>query len=161
MFSTLTNRRCMGLTMALALLLACNATAGETWYHFTSDGTLGAKDLSLAQAPLTLVEGYDATGIQVAVEVSGVALLPMKTKGGEYVVVTWPDAAPSGQDGAPALPVVRKIFVAPPNAKVSLNYTVGSENAIDLAREFGVPVMPRQAPIPKLPRRPRRCPVHV
>ena len=151
MLSTLTNRRCKGLTLVLAMLLACSASASEAWYHLTSDGTLGAKDLLLAQSPTTTVEGYDAAGIQVTVETAGVALLPLKTKGGEYVVVTWPDAAPSGLDGAPALPVVREIFVAPPNAKVSLDFAVGSETSIDLAHEFGVPVMPRQAPIPKLP----------
>ena len=151
MFSTLTNRRCMGLVMALALLATSSAYAGEAWYHFTSAGTLGAKDLSFAETPLTVVDGYDASGLQVTIDASGVALLPMKTKGGEYVVVTWPDASPSGLAGAPALPVVRKLFIAPPNATVSLDYTIGSESAIDIASEFGVPVMPRQAPIPKLP----------
>jgi hypothetical protein len=132
--------------------MTTGALAADSWVQIAPDGSLSVREAAPLQMPQMDVLGYDENGLEVTADVRAVGLLQRKTRGGEFVVVTWPDAAPSGNIGAPALPVIRRQFIAPPGATVSATPTIGTAAVIDLsAVAFGLPVMPRQAPIPKIP----------
>jgi len=151
MLNTLTRGRCWVPALVAALFVTTAALA-DSWVTVAPDGRLAVKEAAPAEAPQLDVLGYDESGIRVSVDVPGVALQPRKTKGGEFVVVTWPDAAPAGEIGTPALPVIRRLFIAPPGAMALATPTVGTAATIDLREvAFALPVMPRQAPIPKIP----------
>ncbi|MFQ5806315.1 MAG: C25 family cysteine peptidase, partial [Phycisphaerae bacterium] len=160
MLNSLTGSRWWSPALALALLTSGGAVA-DSWVTIAADGTPGItepeaqareKETTQAEAPQLDVLGHDENGIQVTVDVPGVSLLPRKTKRGEFVVVSWPEAAPAGDIGAPALPVIRRLFIAPPGASVSVTPTLTATAVIDRTTVgFPLQVMPRQAPIPKTP----------
>jgi hypothetical protein len=151
MLYVLTRGRWYVSTVMFVLLATASASA-DTWVRATPDGSLEIEPASRVQAPQLDVLGYDAGGIQVSVDVPGVLLVPQKTVEGGFVVVSWPDAAPSGSIGGPALPVIRRLFVAPVGATVSVEPSVRTSVVMDGAA-LGVPlrVMPRQAPVEKIP----------
>jgi len=151
MLNTLTHGRCWGCALVLTALMAAGARA-DSWVQLAPDGSLSLNDVSAAQAVRLDVLTYDAGGIQLTVETSGVGLFPYKNANGEFVAVTWPGAAPFGEIGAPLLPVVRRLFTAPSGATVSVTATLGGTVSID-GTTVGVPlcVQPRQAPVEKLP----------
>ncbi len=147
--------RTMKLHCASILIVALTAfapgtVAAEQWLWIAADGN---PDTHTSQPSMPRVDvlGYDEHGLQVSVSTPGVALRRLGTEQGDFVVVSWDDAGPSGEIGAPALPVVRRLFVAPLEGAVSIATTVGPTTAIDEAAA-GVPlrVIPRQAPVPKI-----------
>ena len=151
MLNTVKSTRPFGLVLVVTMLAASGAWAGDSWVQITPDGMLSIEDATSAGVPRVDVLCYDEGGLQVSIDIPGVALRPRETDEGDFVVVTWHDAAPWGEIGAPALPVVRRLFIVPPAASVSLVATVGTATVIDSAT-VGYPlrVMPRQAPIPKI-----------
>jgi len=73
-------------------------------------------------------------------------------KSGQFIDLGWPGASKLGEIGKPALPVVRKLFVAPVGANVSLKVFSGRRSIIDLGRRgMGRMIMPAQEPVEKLP----------
>ena len=151
MLNASSRSRFWGQALALTLLLTAAARA-DSWVRITPDGSLDVQALAQAQSPRIDVPGYDENGIRVTITTPGVALLPYKTDNGDFVAVTWPDAAPFGEIGAPLLPVVRRLFIVPLDAVVSMTVVLGDTAMID-GTTLGVPlrVPPRQAPIEKLP----------
>jgi hypothetical protein len=151
MFSTRKGMRWSVGALAFMLVLATTAGAADVWVQVAPDGTLDIRQNAQAQSPQLRLLGYDERGIELTVDVAGVALAERQTEAGAFLSVTWPEAAPSGDIGAPQLPVVRRLFIARPGAIVTLETAVGLATVLDEAAGFSQPVMPRQAPIPKLP----------
>ena len=138
---------------ALAVIfITAGAAGGDSWVSVTADGKLAVRDATLALAPGLAVAGYDKTGIDARLGPAGVVLSPQKTPRGTFISVTWPEAPVAGEVGTPALPVVRRLFTAPPDTRVQLSVSEGEAVVIDLsAVGFPLQVMPVQPPVPKLP----------
>ena len=136
----------------VVVLLAGEPAIGDAWIAVTANGTSVAQDLAAATPPALSVKGYDDSGIDVAIDASGFALTPRKTKGGQFMEVTWTDASIAGEIGAPGIPVMRRVFEAPADTVPTLSINADAPVVID-AREIGYPfpVIPVQPPIPKLP----------
>ena len=66
--------------------------ACDSWISVTPEGNAAVKETTLAQAPRLAVLGYDQIGIELTVNTPSVELLPHQTEGGQFIVVTWPDA---------------------------------------------------------------------
>ncbi len=138
--------------LASFCLISSNAGATQIWATTSDEGTAALKEMSIATAPEVDVLSADESGMRLDIRVPGFSLDLQKTRGGEFLVLGWPEAAPSGALGAPALPVVRELFLAPLGAAVSVQVNAGDPIRVDadlLGHDFRV--MPRQAPVPKLP----------
>ncbi|MBU0616495.1 MAG: hypothetical protein KKI02_02135 [Planctomycetes bacterium] len=102
--------------------------------------------LAAPQGAQVIVHHADDNGLDLTVGITGLQLSLHKTPSGESLRVSWPDAARCGKSGGPALPVVRKLFIAPPGATVSLDVDAGLASIIDLSAEgFAAPVTPTQS----------------
>ena len=151
MLNTLRRGRALGTALTCTLLLATAALA-DSWVQPAPDGSLSFNDVSAAQAVRLDVLGYDQKGIQLSVDTPGFALFPYKRAEGEFVAVSWPGAAPCGEIGAPLLPVVRRLFVVPPDASVSVETALANTVVLNgTTLGFPLVIQPRQAPIEKLP----------
>jgi hypothetical protein len=137
-----------------ALAVVTSSTSGSTWVTVsgqTGDAPLGGAE-TMTPPPRLAVNSCDKSGLSATLEIAGLELDLSKTVGGEFTLVTWPEAPLAGALGAPALPVVRRLFVAPQGAGVALEVKAGQPVAVDLAAAgFFAPVMPVQAPIPMTP----------
>ncbi len=142
----------VALALAVTLAIASAAEAQDSWLRVTSGGSAILASADQAQAPIIGDPVHDASGIRLSVAAFGLALDRRTTRGGEFVALSWPEAPVAGELGAPALPVVRRLFLAPPGADVSVR-TTQTEPLIITARQIGVPftVLPVQAPVPKIP----------
>ena len=151
----MTAHRTLIVTIALLAsfcLAGGNAGASQIWATTADDGGTALKEMSVASSPEASVLSADESGLTLDILVPGFSLDMQKTKGGEFLALGWPSAAIAGDVGAPALPVVRELFLAPLGAEVTVQVDAGdaiSLNAELLGHEFQV--MPRQAPVPKLP----------
>ncbi len=142
----------VGLRVLVVVLLIGGVVAGDSWVTVTPEGTPALKDPTAAIAPILAATGFDETGGSVSIEAAGFALVARKTKGGEFVEVTWPDAPVAGEVGTAGLPVVRRLFVAPPDVAVTISMSTGDVVVVDLqALDLPRQVMPVQPPIPKVP----------
>jgi len=143
------------LTFILALLVAIGlgsgtAAADQVWVTADAQGqaALGETETS---GPQVLVTVSDNTSISLEVEISGFSIDRQKTRGGEFLVLDWPEASPSGEIGSPMLPVIRELFLAPHGAEVSVSIQAGLPLVIDAQTlGFDFQVMPHQAPVPKI-----------
>ena len=142
---------CVGLTMMA--LFGAAAMAADSWLPVDPEAPLSP------QAPTVTVGRADDAGFEATIGLAGIALESRTTKGGHFVEVIWPDAAIAGGIGLPAVPVVRRLFIAPPGATVSATAELGRAVVVRLAEAgYAVPVMPLQAPVPKLPGALERAP---
>ena len=66
--------------------------------------------------PQTRVTHVDADGLSLAVEVPGLALAATDAAAGRFTRLTCPETRAEGAPGAPALPVIRRLFCTPPDA---------------------------------------------
>jgi hypothetical protein len=89
----------------------------------------------------------DDTGFQASLDLSDPVISPNSTKAGEFVEAGWPGAGKAGGVGKPALPVLRRLFLAPLGAEVSVEAAKGQAVIIDVRQKL----MPVQPPIEKLP----------
>ncbi len=144
------------LTFILALLVAMSlvsgpAAADQVWVTADVNGQAALGDTETS-GPHVLVTSSDATSIVLEAGIPGFSIDRQKTMGGEFLVLDWPGACPSGAIGSPALPVIRKLFLAPHGAEVSVTAQAVLPLVID-AQTLGLDtlqVMPRQAPVPKI-----------
>ena len=152
MQSTNINTSFGGVVLLVALLLLCPAATGGPWLSVGPDGSTGVQDAAPAAAPQVTTRSQGDIGLSVSVDLTGLVVEPTKTTDGEFVTVAWPEASISGEIGAPALPVIRCLLVAPPGATVTFTLVEGPAGVVDLAAT-GLPprVMPKQPPIPKIP----------
>ncbi|MBN2563691.1 MAG: hypothetical protein JXQ75_22465 [Phycisphaerae bacterium] len=138
--------------LVLALLFAATATGADNWISITPDNEVAIAAPALAAPPNVTVARSSETGLDVVIEVPGLAVGTRETKGGEFVELGWPDAATAGAIGSPKVPVVREVFVAPVGASVTLTADAGEGFTVDSGLA-GVPLrlVPVQLPIPKVP----------
>lgn len=98
-------------------------------------------------------------GMVLDVHIPSVLLSARQTELGEFQMLSWPDAGPSGEIGSPALPVVRRLFIAPHGATVTVSASAASSALLDeTIVGFPIRIMPRQAPVEKLPGALERAP---
>ena len=150
----LKSRRPCGLgiaAFAAVVLVLVNPASASEWLEVGPAGT-AAVIKAPAVAPALAVSRSDLTGLSLTVQTAGVELLRHENTAGRFLELTWPDASIHGQVGAPALPVIRRLFIAPAGASVSCKCDAGAAVRIDLAAA-GLPswIQPVQASIEKLP----------
>ena len=97
-----------------------------------------------ADAPQVTTQWSSADGLAVSVKLAGVACDEYSTANGQYVSVSWPEAQWDAAVGAPALPIVRRLFVTPVGADVSVIVKAGAAER----RLLAAPVWPWQAAVP-------------
>ncbi|MEW6250175.1 MAG: C25 family cysteine peptidase [Planctomycetota bacterium] len=125
----------------LAAVLACAAVAA-------ADGWVAVGAASpVPAAPDVAVTQADAGALQVQVRTPGLDLATVTRAGRAFVELSWPDAQPFGEVGTPALPVVRRLFVAPRGAAL----VVTSAGPAGVEIPLHDLVLPAQPPIPKIP----------
>ncbi|MEW6199384.1 MAG: C25 family cysteine peptidase [Planctomycetota bacterium] len=148
----------IAVTLA-GLILAGTAATADTWLEIDQAGVVALTDGAAATRPKVDVQRADLTALRVTAETRGVMLQGRTLPSGEFVELTWPDAAIAGEIGTPALPVIRHLFVAPPGATLSLRWDAGVAVPVGLG-ELNVTgrVLPVQPPIEKLPGARERAP---
>jgi len=133
------------LALFMAIGLAGSAAADQVWISADTKG--GPADSS----PEVMVTSSTASALQLEIAVPGFSADRQKTRGGEFLALSWPGASMAGDIGAPALPVIRKLFLAPHGAEVTASVLPSLTQVVDpMTLGFDFQVMPRQAPVPKL-----------
>ncbi len=147
-----------GLVAVVILAVAGTVHADDAWLSVGPSG-FAFESSSAVEVPAVGVNRSEDRGLALTVGVSGVVLSDRSTKGGAMIDVGWPDAAMTGAIGTPALPVVRRLFLAPPESIVTVTAAAGGGTVVDLgAAGFAAPLMPVQAPVAKLPGALERAP---
>ena len=143
---------CRFCALLVATWMAAEKVSGDSWVAVNAEGAVTVQHILAAQAPKLDVHGYDANRIDLVVTTLGLGLEPRTTKAGEFVKLTWPDSPAYGEVGTPALPAVRRLFVAPMDADVRVSVMEGDPAFVD-TQTVGFPlrVLPVQPPIPKWP----------
>ncbi|MBN2564032.1 MAG: hypothetical protein JXQ75_24220, partial [Phycisphaerae bacterium] len=138
--------------LALVVLSITTVAAEGTWISVAPDGKVAITESDSVAMPQVAASHSDNAGFGVAVKVPGLSVEPRKTKGGEFVELGWPDASTAGAIGAPKIPVIRKLFVVPHGATVTITTNPGEAFVLD-SRSIagGLPLIPVQLPIPKIP----------
>ena len=136
----------------IALVAGTSSAWAGTWVGVSSEGDLVLSARGSEDPVQLAVERADERGLTASVHVEGIPLNARKTAEGEFVELTWPQASVSGAIGAPALPVYRGLFVAPLGTEVFVTATPAAQVGASL-NTLGLPgrVMPRQAPVEKVP----------
>ena len=146
------------MVLGIALLVPAATAQATEWLVVGPNDALAMKEIAPADPVKVDVLGTDALGLDLRVQAAGVPVAQHKTKGGEFVSLTWPDTfSVVGEVGTPELPVVRRLFVAPPGAAVTVDVQAGEARQMTLP----LPLIPRQAPIEKLPGARERAPFVV
>jgi hypothetical protein len=138
--------------MLLGTLVTLQAASGETWVSVSADGRARLEAGSQSPSPAVAVNELGAAGFDVTLTVNGLAVQPVKTKGGEFVEVGWGEQSRFGAVGEPAVPVVRRLFVVPNGASVTVSSQAGA--AVEIGSEVAnvaLRVVPVQPPIEKIP----------
>jgi hypothetical protein len=139
--------------LAVVLCVATSVASADTWVAVDSAGSISTQDSAPGAPPKLMVAASSARGLTVNARLEGVLLQPVKNKDGQpFVQVTWPDAAAYGEVGTPALPVIRRLFVAPEGAQVSYSVRTGPQTIIDgSVIGMDLVVWPVQEPVEKVP----------
>jgi hypothetical protein len=138
--------------VVLAVLCVPAATSAADWYAVTPAGGLTAETASSGSAPMIDVTASDLETLRVTAAAMGLSLETVQGDHGQFVRLSWPDAAPFGELGAPALPAIRRLFIAPYGAEISWQAEVGQAYTLD-SGAVGQPlsIYPVQLPVPKVP----------
>lgn len=147
---------CTGGLLLAALLVAgvTGVAPADIWLDLGSPGAgVRGDQQSANQAPLVGAVDLGAAGMDVRVEVPGLSVSEQRLGDGTFCKLGWPDAAYAGETGGPAVPVVRRMFIVPHGATVSVDVSAGPPVAIDAARlGRSLPLMPMQTPKATEPR---------
>ncbi len=136
-------------TIVVIALGTMGVGLADNWLYVTASGELVTGDSS-TQQPAVTVTSSDLDGFRALAQVDQIAARTQSTPLGDFIDLGWADAPRSGAIGAPALPVMRELFVLPQGARLSYDWTTGDGivvNARDLGADF---LMPAQAPIEKV-----------
>lgn len=140
------------VAVVILLLVTAVAAAQEAWLHVVPDDGVVPQAAERAAPPEVAVVCADDTGLRLRVETPGLMVSPRPRAEGAFVQASWPGAAMTGEIGAPAIPVVRKLFIAPPGVEVVAAAACGTPLIIDEATAGGsLLLMPVQPPIEKVP----------
>ena len=138
--------------LAAVFLLSAGITLANDWLAIDPSGAVAIQAGAPAAAPQLAAESDGLAGLRATVATSGLEFNVLENKVGQFVELTWPDAAIFGEVGTPALPVVRRLFIAPQGATITVNALTGPAITIDAATlGRSVIVKPVQPPIEKLP----------
>ncbi|MBN1355951.1 hypothetical protein JXA40_06720 [bacterium] len=136
----------IGLLVCLLLCLPASTAAeggSANWIDFGSAFAGNAPDVQAQSS-------WD--GIDIWIQVPGVNVRDVKTKSGVYTRLAFDDDAFRGAIGSPRIPVIRKFVEIPYGAEIDLEILSEDAATLDLAtRGFTHPLVPVQAPVPKLP----------
>ncbi|MBP7746696.1 MAG: hypothetical protein KA383_11250 [Phycisphaerae bacterium] len=123
----------LGLVATMLVMAAgVPAVGDELSLNIGTDGALRATGGN-APTPQVIVRGYDTESLDVTVQFLGLDLATELTDLGEVIRVSCPDTPLAGADGAPALPVVRKLFGVRPGARIDVTVDEGPTLFVDLA----------------------------
>ncbi|HUU83755.1 MAG TPA: C25 family cysteine peptidase [Phycisphaerae bacterium] len=133
-------------------IAASTAQAEAAWLSVGPDGAAAVDEAAAVVAPEVAARSFGEAGLSVAVQVAGFGVEPVETAAGRFVRASWPDASIYGDVGGPAIPVVRRLLVAPLGARVSFTVNQGAPTVVNLAAA-GLPagLAPVQPPVPKIP----------
>jgi len=150
--STATIARRLLVLSLLGYLAATAAHAEDFRASVNPDGTLRVDAAQRASAATVSVADHGLDGFLLRARLDGVTLTPRDTSGGPFVDVSWENAERGGAIGSAELPVIRRLFAAPPDAQLELRIRSAAPQVVDSAL-LGVRlrVTPRQAPVPKIP----------
>ena len=112
-------------TVLVAVFCIPAAVSAADWYAVSSAGGLTAETAVTESAPLVSVTASDLELLRVTAASAGLSLETVQNDQGQFVRLSWPDAAPFGEVGTPALPVVRHLFIAPYGAEISWQVNAG------------------------------------
>ena len=145
--------RAVGRALVATVALVFTApVVADNWLAVTSEGVLEVQQASTALDPDVAVQHFDDMGVKVRVDVAGLNLSVASTDKGEFVHLSLPEDSYAGTYGEPALPVIRRLFVAPEGAEVRLQVREGRSSTVDLKRlGFNQKVMPLQPPVLQSP----------
>jgi len=147
--------------MAGMLFVAGNAGYAEVvtqqharWlaaYRINGKTALAARSMTEACAPRVALVKADSAGCELEIATYGFSAADAVAKQATYTAIGLPGCGPTEDIGAPQLPVIRRMLVAPLGARVVASVTGDSEQMA--GRNIGVvdPVFPRQQPVAKLP----------
>lgn len=134
--------------LCAVLLLGTTTLLASTWVEVTPDGALFVSDPASARAPQVQLLERDDTGLSLAVRLHGVEIGQELSPHGDFLRVTCPRTPLAGDVGAPALPVIRRLFCVPPGAepRVQIEPSAAVRASLD---ELGLaaPVAPMQGPL--------------
>jgi hypothetical protein len=138
------------------LTAACEEASDDSWIYVGPDGRVEIADGNASERPHVSLLKSSKTGFVTNVATHGFRAVAREVLKAPFqdraLELRWPDSAYHGEIGDPAIPVVRKIFVVPGGATVSVSVVEGDPIVVDL-EEHGLPwrVMPVQAPVEKRP----------
>lgn len=146
------NNLSIPVTLLLFAICAVEATASGEWYATTANG-LAPRDAAAAAAPTAAITEETDDVLRFTLTTAGIQLTSLKTKQGDFVEAGWPEAGYLGEVGEPAIPVYRRMVVAPANAQVTCSVTGPGPGLIVDATLYGkaLRLVPVRAPIPKIP----------
>lgn len=149
----LSRTRLLLSVLASALILAVTpAWADAPGLLWSAGGGLAASDAVPRPVPQVQVPQSSGLGLDLTVHVPALMIESHKTKGGEYVSVSWSEAPQVGEIGAPSLPVIRRFFTAPLGTTVQWSVETGPVLTLDSAGAGrALLVQPVQPPIVKQP----------
>ncbi|TWT44283.1 Lys-gingipain precursor [Phycisphaerae bacterium RAS1] len=142
---------CAGMLLALVSQPSASRAASPSWLSVggPAPGITPAQPAATVQWSTDLA---DPAHPRFVLNTLAMRVTPVQTRGGEFLMIDWPDSARSGDVGAPAIPVRRELLVVPQSATVCLRVIAENPIVAD-ASWFGGAwrAMPVQRPVEKLP----------
>jgi hypothetical protein len=151
----------IGAALVLAGTMAAPGADGDAWLSIAPDGTARVTDEQAPGMPEVVVTRRSDTSLSVMVHATDWKLSLDRSGPAEFLVVGGPDASYAGAVGEPALPVVRRLIVAPDGAVGDLAIRASDETRIDLATiGFARDIWPVQPAVPMVPGAVEEAPFH-
>jgi len=140
------------LVVIAVIVMASGAAAADSWVVVNEEGEAVVQSVTFAEVPEVTVIRSDIGGVGARFDTPGFGISSEETPAGDFLRLRWSDASMAGQIGEPALPVIRRLLVAPPGAEVTLTVFAGESAQLGLeAAALPWRVMPLQPPIEKIP----------
>jgi len=132
-------------------ILATQASASGAWLPVSPGGVVPAGEAA-APSPEVSVRPGGQGGFGLTVRTAGLQADAVRTPAGDFTRVGWPETPYRGEIAEPALPVIRRLFVAPAGATLDLTVDTGAAVVVDLAAaDLPGRVLPAQPSVPKIP----------
>ncbi len=136
------------LTAAIAAFFALPLPADAgSWLGIAPDGNVQVEQAANPAAPRVTVIHHDESGMKVRIDLAGIEIEEERNEIGEFVRLTLPQCPLAGDVGAPAYPVVRRLFSTRDGACVNIRVDAGEPTSFNLG-DSGLSgrLFPRQAP---------------
>jgi hypothetical protein len=136
-------------------VLACGASlasAAQPWLSWDASGVGILDPAGTPASPAVDVRSAGLAGFEATVSTPGLSVKTVVNQCGTFVELAWPEAPWAGAIGAPRIPVVRRLFIAPADADLAVSYDAGRAIVIDgVALRRPLQLLPVQPPIPVTP----------